>query len=94
MLDKKEKQMLKSEAQKLRPLFQMGKDGLTEKFIDTLEDSIYAHELVKVALLKTCPITVNEAAIEVARLTDSEVIQIIGKTFVIYRQSPKNKYDL
>lgn len=94
MLGKKEKQFLKGEAHSLRPLFQMGKEGITEKFVDTFEDSIHAHELIKVSLLKSCPITVNEAAIEIARLTDSEVIQIIGKTFVVYRRSPKNKYDL
>ncbi|MGL5541323.1 MAG: ribosome assembly RNA-binding protein YhbY [Erysipelotrichaceae bacterium] len=94
MLNKKEKQFLRSQAQTLRPLFQMGKDGLTENFIATLEDSIYAHELVKINLLKTCPLSANEAAIEVARLTDSEVIQVIGRTFVVFRQSKKNKYEL
>ncbi len=94
MLDKKDKQYLRGQAQKLAPLFQIGKMGLSENLIDTLEDSIIAHELVKVSLLKTSPISVNEAAVEVARLTRSEVVQIIGKTFVIYRQGDKNKYGI
>ncbi|MGL5977689.1 MAG: YhbY family RNA-binding protein [Erysipelotrichaceae bacterium] len=94
MLKKQDKTFLRGKGQTLKPLFQMGKDGLTENFINTLEDSIYAHELVKISLLKSAPISVNEAAIEVARLTDSEVIQVIGRTFVIYRKSSKNKFDL
>ncbi len=94
MLTNKEKSYLRGLAQTRRALFQMGKDGMTINLIKTMEDSLEAHELVKVALLKTCPLQVKEAAEEMAAATQSEVVQVIGKTFVLYKRSKKNKLGL
>ena len=62
MLDAKDKKKLRKEAQDRRSLFQIGKDGIGDKLIDTLEDSLRAHELVKLNLLKSAPLTTAEAA--------------------------------
>ena len=77
-----------------KSLFQIGKDGLSDNLMDTLSDSLEAHELVKCNLLKTCPVDVREAAIECASATGSEVVHIVGHTFLLYRRSKENKLGL
>lgn len=94
MLTGKQKSTLRGIAQTRKALFQMGKDEISENFNKTVHDSLEAHELVKISLLKTCGISANEAAIEVASATHSEIVQIIGRTFVLYRKSKKNKLGL
>ena len=94
MLDAKDKKKLRKEAQDRRSLFQIGKDGIGDKLIDTLEDSLRAHELVKLNLLKSAPLTTAEAAEILAQETGSGVVHIIGHTFVLYRRSKKNLMGL
>lgn len=94
MLDAKDKKKLRKEAQDRRSLFQIGKDGIGDKLIDTLEDSLRAHELVKLNLLKSAPLTTAEAAEIMAQETGSEIVHIIGHTFVLYRRSKKNLMGL
>ena len=94
MLDAKDKKKLRKEAQDRRSLFQIGKDGIGDKLIDTLEDSLRAHELVKLNLLKSAPLTTAEAAEILAQETGSEIVHIIGHTFVLYRRSKENLMGL
>lgn len=94
MLDAKDKKKLRKEAQDRRSLFQIGKDGIGDKLIDTLEDSLRAHELVKLNLLKSAPLATAEAAEILAQETGSEIVHIIGHTFVLYRRSKKNLMGL
>ena len=94
MLDAKDKKKRRKEAQDRRSLFQIGKDGIGDKLIDTLEDSLRAHELVKLNLLKSAPLTTAEAAEILAQETGSEIVHIIGHTFVLYRRSKKNLMGL
>lgn len=94
MLDAKDKKKLRKEAQDRRSLFQIGKDGIGDKLIVTLEDSLRAHELVKLNLLKSAPLTTAEAAEILAQETGSEIVHIIGHTFVLYRRSKKNLMGL
>ena len=94
MLTGKQKSELRGIAQTRKALFQIGKDAISENLIKTLQDSLEAHELVKLSLLNTCPITPNEAAIELSAATHSEVVQIIGHTVILYRRSKKNKLEI
>ncbi len=94
MLTGKQKSELRGIAQTRKALFQIGKDAISENLIKTLQDSLEAHELVKLSLLKTCPITPYEAAIELSAATHSEVVQIIGHTVILYRRSKKNKLEI
>lgn len=94
MLSGKQKSQLRGIAQTKKALFQMGKDAISENLIKTISDSLEAHELVKINLLKSCGITPNEAAIEIGAATHSEIVQIIGRTFVLYRRSKKNKLGM
>lgn len=91
MLDKKKKQYLKSLGNTLKASVQIGKDGLSENVIDMCERSLEAHELIKVALLKSCPVSVQEIALDISSQTNSDIINIIGRTILMFRQSEKRK---
>ena len=75
-------------------MIQIGKDGISDNLIATLDDSLRAHELVKLNLLKTAPLSTAEAAAMLAQATDSELVHSIGRTFVLYRRSKKNLMGL
>lgn len=62
MLNARDKKILRAQAQQYRSLFQIGKDGISDNLIATLDDSLRAHELVKLNLLKTAPLSTAEAA--------------------------------
>lgn len=94
MLNKAEKQTLRRVANGLSALFQIGKDGVSTNMIKTVGDSLEAHELVKISLLKSCPADVKEAALDMSAGTNSEIVQIVGRTFILYRRSKKNKMEL
>lgn len=91
MLDKKKKQYLKSLGNTLKASVQIGKDGLSENVIDMCERSLEAHELIKVALLKSCPVSVQEIALDISSQTNADIINIIGRTILMFRQSEKRK---
>ena len=94
MLNNKQKRQLKSLGNTLRPLFNVGKDGISVNLIETLEDSLRAHELVKISVLKTCTTPVMEIARDIVSMTHSELVQVIGRTILIYKQSDKKKIQL
>lgn len=94
MLTGKQKSKLRGVAQTRRPLFQIGKDAISDNMIKTIQDSLEAHELVKISMLKTCALSVNEAAVELSAATHSEVVQVIGRTFTLYRRSKKNLMEM
>lgn len=94
MLNGKQKSKLRSMAQVRKAVVMIGKEGVSDTLCATLSDSLNAHELVKVSALKTSPISIREAAIQCAAQTHSEIVQIIGHTFVLYRKSEKNLCQL
>ena len=94
MLNARDKKILRAQAQQYRSLFQIGKDGISDNLIATLDDSLRVHELVKLNLLKTAPLSTAEAAAMLAQATDSELVHSIGRTFVLYRRSKKNLMGL
>ncbi|MBQ1469077.1 MAG: ribosome assembly RNA-binding protein YhbY [Solobacterium sp.] len=87
MLSGKQKRYLRSIAQTQRALFQIGKDGLSDNLIHTVDDALEARELVKIKMLKTVSEDHEEIIFDLARLTHSEIVQTIGNTFVLYRRS-------
>lgn len=94
LVNQKQKKFLKSMAHDLSPLVLIGKEGLSEKLYESIEVSLKAHELIKCSVLKTCPQSVNEVAIECAMHTKSQVIQVIGRVIVLYKQSSEKKIKL
>ena len=91
MLTGKQKQFLRALANSRRPLFQVGKDGVTANVINTVSDSLEAHALIKISVLKTCGEDVREVALDLSAGTRSQIVQIIGRTVILYRESRDKK---
>jgi len=89
MLLSKQKVKLRSLAMDLKPIFQIGKEGLSENLIIGLNDALEAHELIKISVLKNCSSNIKEVAYDISSQTNSELIQIIGRNIVLYRKSKK-----
>ena len=91
MLNGKQKRFLRSLALNERAIFQLGKDGLSDNYIEQINNALGARELVKISVLKSGPSDLKEVSFDLQRLTKSEVVQIIGRTIVLYRKgkSPK-----
>lgn len=94
MLTTKQKVKLRSLAMNLKPIYQIGKDGITSNLIKGLCDALEAHELIKVSVLKNCILNIKEVSLDIASATNSEIIQIIGRTIVFYRRAKKQKIEL
>lgn len=94
MLQSANKKKLRALGQQLPVLVQIGKDGLTPNIYENLNAQLEAHELVKVGLLKSAEVDVRQAAIECAAETGSEIVHMIGHTFLLYRQSKENRLGI
>lgn len=91
MLTGKQKRFLRSEAHHLDPLFQIGKNGLTEAILAQIDEALEARELIKVSVLQNCEEDKKDIAEQIGAYKQIEVVQIIGNTIVIYRESTEKK---
>lgn len=91
MLTGKQKRFLRSEAHHLDSLFQIGKNGLTEAILVQIDEALEVRELIKVSVLQNCEEDKNEIAKQIGAYKHIEVVQIIGSTIVIYRESSEKK---
>lgn len=84
-------------ASNLTPVFQYGKDGVTTEFTRALTDVLDARELIKITVLKSCANTPSEIGRELADRTSSELVKVIGRKIILYKQNKdvkKRKIDL
>jgi RNA-binding protein len=86
----KQRAYLKGIAMKTEPIFQIGKSSLTPELIEAVREALEARELIKISVLKNCTDEPKELAQMLAERTQSEVVQVIGKKLVLYKES-KNK---
>jgi len=91
MLKGKQRSYLKKLAHDTDPIFQIGKAGVNDNFIEQLKDALEARELVKITVLDNSDLDTKEAASIVAEKSGAEFVQAIGKKFVIYKESEENK---
>lgn len=87
----KERAYFRSLANTMQPIFQIGKNGVSDNTIKQIDDALEARELIKITVLETSGEDVREVAHELAREVNAEVIQVIGSKFVLYRKSKKVK---
>lgn len=81
----KQRAYLKSLASNLDPIFQVGKSNLTPELTEAIGEAFNNNELIKVAVLKNCADDPGEIAQIVAERTHSQLVQVIGKRFVLYK---------
>ncbi len=89
-LNPKQRQFLKGLAHALKPLFHVGKEGVTETVLQSIQSAFNSRELLKVKVLDAAPESAAASAEQIAAgLGGVEVVQVIGKTVVLYRPHPE-----
>ncbi len=91
MITGKQRSFLKSMANSIDPIFQIGKGGISDNLIKQIDDALSAREIVKVSILKNSDLDATQVAMHIAEQLDAEFVQSIGKKFTLYRESEKNK---
>ncbi|MDD4370898.1 MAG: ribosome assembly RNA-binding protein YhbY [Anaerostipes sp.] len=87
----KQRAYLKSLAMKIQPVFNVGKGSLSPELIEGIREAIDARELIKISVLQNCNDDANELANMIAERTRSQVVQVIGKKIVLYKESRDHK---
>ena len=91
----KQRAYLMIQASTMNPIFQIGKASLTPEIITALDEALEKRDLIKVSVLKNCDDDPREIAAVIGERTRSEVIKVIGKKMIFFRQAKKNsKYNL
>ena len=92
-MNSKHRAYLKGLAMNIDPIMQIGKASLTEENVFAIAEAMEPRELIKISVLKNCTDDPKMIANEIANLTRSEVVQVIGKKIVLYKQAdePKNR---
>ena len=87
----KQRAYLKSLAMNMAPIFQIGKNSLTPENTAAIEEALEARELIKVSVLQNCMDDPKELAAVVSERTRSQVVQVIGKKIVLYKEGRDEK---
>lgn len=87
----KQRAYLKGLAMNIEPIFQIGKYGLTPEVTEAVRETFNTRELVKIAVLKNCLDDPKQIAGMLADRTGAQVVQVIGKKIVLYKESKEHK---
>jgi RNA-binding protein len=91
MLTGKQKRFLRSKAHHLDPIFQVGKGGVNENMIKQVSEALEARELIKISVLQNCDEDRDTVAKQLVTGTKAKLVQVIGNTIVLYKESKENK---
>ena len=72
-------------------IMQIGKGGIGENLIKTVSDALEARELIKMTVLENSMESPKEVANELAALVDADVVGVVGRKIILYRESVNNK---
>ena len=87
----KQRAFLKGLAMNIDPIYNIGKSSITPEFTTGISEALEARELIKISVLKNCADDPKELAGILAERTGSQVVQVIGKKIILYKESKKNK---
>ena len=93
-LKSKQRAYLMKLASSLEPIFQIGKSSLTPELTAAVAEALEARELIKLNILKNCVDDGNELAAVLAERTHAQVVQVIGKKIVLYKEAKERKIVL
>ena len=91
MLNSRQRAQLRSMANDYDTILLVGKSGILDTTVKQVVDALESRELIKLGTLETCPTTARETADKLAELTNSDVVQVIGRKFILYKESINNK---
>lgn len=86
MLTQQKKRELKSLAQKIKPIIQIGKDGLKPESFITISQALTAHQLVKIKVLETVSTVKEELILDICARCRCEFVQSIGRVLIFYKE--------
>ncbi len=89
MLTSKQRAYLRGIAQSYETIFQIGKGGISDNLIMQVNDALKKRELIKLRVLDNCELSSREAADQIAEKTSSDVVQVIGSRFVLFKRNPQ-----
>ncbi len=93
MLTSKERSNLRSIAQKIEPVTQVGKLGVNDSLIESLDMAIEKRELIKITVLENSGLIPKDAGFEIAQRLDAEFVCATGRKLVFYRKSSNPKVE-
>ena len=85
-MDGKKRSYLRGIGQSLKPTINLGKQGLSKSISKEIKTQLIDHELIKIRILNTCPLSKKECALILSNEEEIEVVQIIGKTLLLFCQ--------
>lgn len=91
MLTGKQRSYLRSLANVIPAIFQVGKGGISDNMLKQFDEALEARELVKGTVLKNSDLSAREVCEELASELEAEIVQVVGNKFVLYRESKENK---
>ena len=92
-LTSKQRAQLRGLANNIDTILHIGKDGIGDNLIRQADDALEARELIKGKVLENSMLSAREGAEELARATRSQVVQVIGTKFVLYRETHSKERD-
>ena len=87
----KQRAYLKSLAMTMDPIFQVGKNSVTTETVEAIRQALDKRELIKISVLQNCEDDAREIAEVIAERTRSQVVQVIGKKIVLYKEGKDDK---
>ncbi len=91
MITSKQRAYLRSLAVNLPTIMQIGKGGIGDNLVKTVDDALEAKELIKLSVLENSEETARSAADTLAETTGADVVAVLGRKIVLYRESVKHK---
>ena len=91
MITSKQRATLRGMANSIPTIMQIGKGGVGENLIKTVSDALEARELIKLGVLENSMETPRQVADALSEATDAEVVGVIGRKIILYRESVNHK---
>jgi RNA-binding protein len=89
-LTSRQRAVLRSLAQTIKPVLQVGKDGVTDTLVTAVDSALTNRELLKIKVLETARLSAQDVADELTlRVPGAQFVQVIGRTLVLYRRHPE-----
>ena len=83
----KQRAYLRSLSNHIDPIFQVGKQGISDNLIKQINDALKARELIKIKVLENVDVPIKDIAEEISLQTDSLIVQIMGNKITLYRRN-------
>jgi len=93
-LSGKQNRYLRGLGHHLEPVVMLGKSGLTENIVTSTSEALDNHELIKIRVQEGCELDRREAAEMLAKVTHAHLVQVLGRTFLLYRRNDDPKIIL